>query len=251
MRDTHFEIRIPKGTKIAVVGDIHEHEEQFDKLLETIRPSPTLLLASVGDVYDKGGGLSCAESITDKLNKLGAYAVKGNHELKHLRKNKFNLSPQLQWWAQRPLVLTFIFCNNTRLTIVHGGVKPSHTWDDLTSDVEVAYMRDIDEKGKMIRLDWATDSDGQKKLKPHKPNGVSWHTKYDGRFGYIAAGHEPLKDGKPKYYNFSCNLDTACYDTGILTCQVFDEKGLYQLHTITGSTFGINDGLIHNGNNSL
>lgn len=238
--NTALDIAVPSGTKIAVVGDIHEHEDQFDRLINMIQPSEKMLFVSVGDIYDKGFGPSVAESITDKIKVMNdsgfGFVVRGNHELKNIRKAKAQgaMSSQLSWLERQPLALSFVFSNQTRLTIVHGGVKPKHQWDDLNVDVETSYIRTVDENGEMIKLLWM-EKDGQRQLNPEK-EGVSWHEKYDGRFGYIAAGHEPLKDGKPRFYNYSCNLDTACYCTGILTCQIFTESGLDGLHSVAGAS---------------
>lgn len=235
-----FEVKVPKGTQIAVVGDIHEHIDHFNKVIDRVKPSEKMIFVSVGDVYDKGFGIPAAESITDILRNFAmrgqACVVRGNHELKHIRraqKENKPLSSQLAWWDSQPIVISFVFSNNTKLTVVHGGVTPSHTSDDLGADIEVCYVRDLDEKGQMIKLRWV-EEDGKKTIKPEKPGGVSWHEKYDGRFGYIAAGHQPQKDGKAKFYNYSCNLDSACYATGVLSCQLFNEKGLGEFFTIDG-----------------
>lgn len=226
-------IPVAPGVKIAVVGDLHEQERHFDQLLERINPTPgKMVLVSVGDLYDKGKGPSHAESMADKIKILNqdevGFIVRGNHELKHIRRYKKNLTPQLQWLQTQPLVLSFVFDNGSRVTVLHGGVKPKHTWADLSFDLEVAYLRDLDQDDNMIRLQWI-EKDNTRFLQPAKPGGVSWHTKYDGRFGYIAAGHEPQVDGIPKFYNHSCNLDTSCYSTGVLSCQVFGSQGREEL----------------------
>lgn len=223
----YLNIKVPSGTKIAVVGDIHENEYHFDKLVEKIKPSKDMILVSLGDLYNKGQGPKYAEAICDKiksLNELGfAYIVRGNHELKLIKKatREKLMTPQLTWLARQPLALSFVFCNGTRVTTVHGGVKPSHTWDDLEQDVEIAYIRDLDHDGNMIKLKWNEEG----KLVPTSTDGKSWHSFYDSRLGYIASGHNSQSDGIPKFYNYSCNLDTACYQTGVLTCQIFSENG--------------------------
>jgi hypothetical protein len=71
--------------------------------------------------------------------------------------------------------------------------------------------------------------EGDKKLMVPERPGVKWHEVYDGRFGYIIAGHDSIKTGIPKFYNFSANIDTAVYCTGRLTVQIFSEDGLGDL----------------------
>lgn len=249
MRDSLANVPVPKGGRIAIIGDVHEHEEQFNQILEKIKPSPSMFLVSVGDIYDKGFGKEKADSITRSLQHLNrqgfGFAVRGNHELKNIRNGKKhnNLSPELEWFRNQPLALSFSFTNGSKVTVVHGGVTPNHTVDNLGLDVEVAFIRDVDEAGKMIQLKWVAEDGGSKKLVPAKPGGVSWHSLYDGRFGYIAAGHEPQKDGVAKFYNFSCNLDSACYQTGILSCQIFSENGREELFIAKGPAKKPKDGL--------
>lgn len=230
----YLNIKVPNGTKIAVVGDLHEQKDQFIKLIEKIQPSKNMILVSLGDLFDKGGGQKYAEFICDKIKSLNesgyAYVIRGNHELKHIKKAKRDkrITPQLSWLDSQPLALSFVFYNGTRLTAVHGGVKPNHTWDDLEQDIEVAYIRDLDPDGNMIKLKWS-EEEGKRVLAPISTNGKSWHEFYDGRFGYIASGHNGQSDGIAKFYNYSCNLDSSCYLTGILSCQIFSENGLEEL----------------------
>ena len=234
-RKNNLDILVPKDTKIAVVGDIHEHEDQFDRLLEKINPSEKMYFVSVGDVYDKGFGVSVAESITDKIRSMSekgyGFVVRGNHELKNIKRarNVKAMTSQLSWFERQPLALSFVFHNGSRVTVVHGGVKPSHTWDDLDHDIETSYIRKLDENGEMIKLEWFGDE-----LRPAKPGGAAWHEMYDGRFGYIVAGHDAQKDGVPKFFDFSCNIDSSVYTTGKLTAQIISSAGREKLVIIDG-----------------
>lgn len=230
-----LEINLNDDDKLAIIGDIHEHQEQFNLILEELGKYKNLKIVSVGDVYDKGFGTNIAESITDKLISLNAYAVQGNHEVKNIKKSRKNnyISSQLLWWKSRPLAITFIYPNQSRVTVVHAGVLPSHNWDSLDTNIEICYIRTVDENGKMIRLNWVGPQEN-KKLIPEK-NGLIWHQMYDGRFGYIASGHDAQKDGVPKFYDHSCNLDSACYETGILTAQIFSSHGREELIQVKGT----------------
>lgn len=241
MQQDFLNIKVPKGTKIAVVGDIHEHEFQFDEILKQVNPSKNMYFVSVGDVYDKGYGDSVAESITYKLRTMQdqgyGFAIRGNHELKRIKKAKNNLSKSLEWFNTQPTALSFVFDNNNRLTVVHGGLLPRHTFADLKHNTETCYVRDVDEIGKMIRLKWIND----KQLIPEKEGGTNWHELYDGRFGYVIAGHRAQEDGIPKYYKHSANIDTSCYSTGKLCCQIYSENGLENLVSSDGIASGWNE----------
>lgn len=241
MNSGFLEVKIPQGGKIAVIGDIHEHPEQFYKMLEKISPSSSVRLVSVGDCYNKGFGKKSADEMTDTLRDLWkeniAYAVPGNHELRLIRKaekDKIELSKQLKWWNKLPLTVSFLFeQSGTRVTILHGGVTKNHTWKDLHDNTEICYIRTLDKNGEYIKLEKIKNANGESTMKPSSV-GVSWHETYDGRFGYIAAGHDAQHDGVPKFYKYSCNLDTACYSTGNLTCQIFGSDGLEQLIMVKG-----------------
>ena len=233
-------VKIPKKHKLYVCGDIHEHKEQLYKCVEYIKPCLERRLVLLGDIFDKGFGVKCAEEIVDFIKpmvKQGiAYVVKGNHELKILnkaKKGKIPWTPQLEWLLEQPLAITFQFSNFTRLLAVHAGVTPKMTIDSVVNDVKACYVRTIDENNKPVSL-IKTIEDGKMVMTPSK-KGVLWHDVYDGRFGYIISGHNSQKDGVPKFYNYSCNIDTACYHTGKLTVQIFSESGLEDLLTFEGA----------------
>lgn len=234
------EIKIPDGGKIAFIGDIHEHEEQFDQLIAKIKPGPKMLFVSVGDIYDKGFGVKVAESITNKIKKIVeegyGYVIRGNHELKaiQLARAANEMTPELTWLDQQPLAQTFIFENQSRITVVHGGVLPTHTWDDLNNIVETSYVRSIGPDGKMIKMLRVKQPNGKTLMQLERTDGKIWHELYDGRFGYIVSGHNAQKDGIPKFWNYSCNLDSACYATGTMTAQIFSDAGREQLLMVSG-----------------
>lgn len=225
----HLYIKVPKGVSLCVMGDVHEHPEQFYNTLTGWDINVSRWVVSLGDVYDKGFGVQAAEKITDTLKELQednlCFAVRGNHELKAIRKSKKKkLTDQLKWWRKQPLVISFEFSRGRKVTILHAGVTPKMTESDLGPDIEVVYVRDVDVNGDMIPLVWKEEN-GKKILVKSRPGGKPWHELYDGRFGYIISGHAGQKDGIPKYYDYSCNIDTAVYETGILTSQIIDENG--------------------------
>jgi len=238
MKNRNLNIPVKTGATVTVVGDIHEHPDQFFEMIDRVKPSKKNIFVSVGDVYDKGYGTSTANKILAEMKKLSengvGFMVKGNHELKRLKRtSKKDFDEYLHWVNKLPLALSFSFNNGKRLTVVHGGILPKHNWNDLVGNTDIVYVRKVDEYGNYIKLKWVKDDDGTKHLEYAKP-GVYWHEKYDGRFGYIASGHEPQKDGEPKWFEHSCNLDTACYDTGVLCAQVFNERGRGELIKIHG-----------------
>lgn len=236
----YTDIKLEKDCKITVIGDQHGHDDQFFEMVDKIKPGPKSIVVSVGDYIDKGFGPEAEAKILHEIKRicdLGyGYVVKGNHELKHLKnaKKENQMTDDLRYVDTWPLCVSFQFVNSrNRLTVVHAGVKPSHTWHDLQNNTDVAYIRTLDGGGNYIKLKWSVDENGKKDLKPEKI-GRPWGEFYDGRFGYICAGHDAQKDSIPKFWSHCCNIDTAVYATGILTAQVFSEFGREELIQVTG-----------------
>lgn len=223
-------IKVPKSTKLFFCSDIHEHEEQFFKLINEIKPDINNWFISLGDVYDKGYGIKAAERIIDKIKDFSdngfGFFIKGNHELKHLNKAKkenITLSSQLEWVNKQPAALLFEFFNGSKVLAVHGGVTPHQSLDDVFNKIDVCYIRCLDKNGKSIPL--KRKKINEKIIYQPTKVGKVWHEIYDGRFGYIVSGHHNQDDGVPKFYNFSCNIDTGCFNTGKLTALEITEFG--------------------------
>ena len=233
-------ISVPIGIKLCAFGDVHGHEEQVDKLLEWHSKRDNIWLVSVGDLIDRGFGEECDERITNKMKCLvdagKGFIVRGNHETKCLRRARQSGKPikdYITWLSDQPISLTFVFNNGTRVVVLHGGVRPGHSHNDLIDDIEICYIRNIDKNGKHAPL-CSKIVDGKKTYFPSNPDSKSWHELYDGRFGYIISGHEAQRDGVPKFYNYSCNIDTACYNTGKLTAMVYGENGREEVLIFVG-----------------
>ena len=223
-------IDVPKGVKVAVFGDVHSHKEQFNKMIKAIQPSEKLWITSVGDWVDKGWSNKDAEEMIENFMKFASrnigFSVRGNHDIKYIKaatKEELKTKKCLQWLNSCPLSYTFRFVNGSLLSILHGGVTPGMSATDIDNDSSVCYIRSVDEFGKSVPYIYKT-KDGKKTMEPARV-GVVWHEVYDGRLGYLACGHASRKDGIPKFYNFSCNLDSGIYVTGRLTVQIFSEKG--------------------------
>jgi hypothetical protein len=233
-------INVPKGTQILFVGDIHEHDDQFFSLMENWKPSLERWVVSLGDVCDKGKGDGAFEKVSHFLqdgHRQGwARAIKGNHELKRLKNRRHNLKDYDLWWKERQISLSFQFYNSNIITCVHAGIPPKLSSDDLKKNLDVCYVRDVDDQG-IIPLIWKHDEINPKLVKARE-GGISWHEIYDGRFGYVISGHNAQTDGIPKFFNYSCNIDTGVYETGILTGQIIDENGkLGETLQIKGEVF--------------
>jgi hypothetical protein len=234
-------ISLTNTTKLLVIGDVHEHPEQFNKVIDYLDRSSNTILVSVGDIFDKGFGENVGYEILNKIrdlhNQNKAYLVKGNHELKKIRlakrNNEFNQS--LEWLDRQPISLQFNFTSGNLVTILHAGILQSHSLEDLKNDISISYIRTIGNDGKMIPM-VKKEVDGVFKF-VERSVGKSWHELYDGRFGYIIAGHDPQEDGIPKFYNYSANIDTCVFKTGLLTGLIYSSKGKEDIVQFSGESF--------------
>jgi len=226
-------IQVPRGTTLTIIGDIHEQRTHFEKLIKLAQPNETNWIVSVGDIYDRGEGREAGDAIVRALIRMNAHCVRGNHE--HKRRKREGLSEEECLASQWPLSLTFIFDNHTRLIVLHGGITPKHSMKDLEHNSEIVYVRNLDDDNKSIPLK-KVNEDGKWIWKPKRP-GQPWHKKYYGRFGYIVAGHDPQYDGQPKFYDYSANVDTGCFETGVLTGLVFDRNGRQDVLQIKDDPF--------------
>lgn len=225
----YLNIIVPKNIKIAVIGDIHGHLEQFNKIIEKIQPSEKMWVISVGDIKNKGFGIKAENEIISKLQSLNqpACMVRGNNEIKAIREARVSdkMTPELEWLDKLPLTLSFRFHNGTRLTVLHAGVLPHFTENDLRNNIEVAYVRNVGKDGEMLNYD---DAIAKK--------GIPWHDLYDGRFGFIISGHSSSSNN-PTYYNYSANIDSCCFGTGVLSSQIFSSEGLEDLIQVKDKAF--------------
>ena len=225
-------IPVKENAKFATIGDVHEQSNLFYELISSVLTNDQADIDSikflfVGDFFDKGHGASHAENMLDyclSAERNNIEVIKGNHEIKKIKYYRRINSPLEKVLLDLPNALSFVWPNGFRLTCVHAGVTPRHTWNDLKYNSEICYVRSVNDNGEMIPLIWV-EKDGVKVLEPKDSNGKSWHEIYDGRFGYIVSGHDQQNDGIPKFYKYSCNIDTAAYKTGILTAAIFGQNG--------------------------
>lgn len=226
-------IKLKEYQSLLFIGDIHEQWELYYQLKnlviqDELSSNKEIIFVSLGDIFDKGYGLEFGLKIFYDLKETRpSYILCGNHEAKKIER-KESLLP-IQEFEKLPKVLSFVFESKYRVTAMHAGVTPKHTWNDLKFNNDVLYTREIDENDDPIPLIWV-NVNNEKKLIPKKQNGINWHEKYDGRFGFIVSGHQMQKDGVAKFYKHSCNIDSGAYLTGILTGALFDQDGLKKIY---------------------
>lgn len=227
--------KLENHVKFVAISDVHEHDDIFFNLINNFSFSNDCKLLFCGDANDKGAGEQAFYKIVNFIKPLvennQAWYIKGNHELKKIKKAKKNkeMNDLLSWIDKQPTAVHLSYDNGQSYLAVHAGINPKMTWDKLNNDIEVAYTRLVDSDGNNISIKLENDV-----WVPTKPNGVLWHDIYDGRFGYVIAGHQPNYDG-PKFYNYSCNLDCGVFNTGKQVGIIFGSNGLEKIYETYGN----------------
>jgi len=235
-------INLKSDVKLLCISDVHEHPEQFFAILDKYPVSDKMILVVCGDVIDKGFGIKSAEKIYEYIyhltKKNQAFMIKGNHELKLLKSNKkIGRSAHLMKWIDSlPISLSFIYPNSSRYTFVHGGVDSKMTWDEISYDLSVCYIRYLSNKSKKMAPVSKKETDGEILYIPKDLDVSLWHHVYDGRFGYIVSGHNN-DPGGPRFYNYSCNIDTGVFTSGKLTALIIGDKGREEVYQSIGPAF--------------
>jgi len=190
---------------LLVVGDLNGNLELLQKIIEVAKDKILVLL---GDVLGKEN----AQEIHTLYQKKNVFIIKGNQDQKLINHNM--ISP---YWNVLPTFITFVFPNQNKVSVVHGGISPKHKWKDIYSQ-ELIYIRTLDGNNNPVPLKWNNN-----KLEPIRP-GVSWHQKYDGRFGYVISSHGTEESGI-KHYLHSCSVNSRYHKTGKLLGQIVLSNG--------------------------
>ncbi len=218
------------GKRVIVYGDIHGCLDELRALRERIGIRPDDIEISVGDILNKGPYL--AHEMISYVRAHAIHTVMGNNEAKALKQYKkykkegesylqerlrpfesatvLSLRPEDAAWLQKlPYFLKF-----ENLTILHAGLLPGRI---LCEEMNEAQRKELT----LIRY-------LNKELQP-----IPWHDEahryafwselYDGREGFIVAGHHPFPE--PKIESHAIDIDTGCVYGGKLTAALFEHTG--------------------------
>jgi len=215
---------------VCVIGDVHGClEELFDliKLIEARSVKP-IKLYFLGDLIDRGPNtIGVLRFVTSHPWVAGVCL--GNHEEKFFRwmkhqekelaggpknpiKQYFEYPEELSYWLDllANKIKAYIQIPDSNYTLVHGGFLPtmrnlpSQCLKELSKfDRLCLRVRYIDENGNMVRFG------------NEKPDHSFWTESYDGRFGTVVYGHQPVDE--VVYKNNTFGIDTGCVFGGKLT----------------------------------
>lgn len=207
---------------IVSIGDVHGCLEELDELLKIISFNPNQMrVVLLGDLMDRGPDpVGCIK----RARELNLECVRGNHEDKHLRWHKHELTKlqtgksnpmkqmsdvdiiankslsddDLAWMGRLPYQLQL----TQELFAVHAGVEPSVKWGHQ-NPAQLMRVRYVNENGKAIALN-------PDKSQPE--HSQYWTEQYSGPYD-IVYGHnvyDEVNFTRTKSGHLCVGVDTGC-----------------------------------------
>ncbi len=228
----------PKQQTI-VIGDVHGCLDELDALLRLLSVTSGEHLVFVGDLLDRGPD---PVGVVRRVRELGARAVMGNHDEKHVRfarhearrrrepsyRNPMPLSEERrrQHYSLREDDLAFLAARPTYLRLeppwvaVHAGFEPDRTIDEQKYAVMLR-VRHVDLAGRMVAL----GHEG--------PTTSPWATRWQGPES-VVYGHDVHDLERPRIDHpvdsVSCyGIDTGCCFGGRLTALLLPSCEIVQV----------------------
>jgi serine/threonine protein phosphatase 1 len=197
------------GVRRLIVGDIHGCDAELLDLLDLTGLAEGDEIIAVGDILDRG---PASPAVFDFFTQTpGARSLLGNHERKHVRSFRGEVTPALsqriarwQFGEERyPAVCAVLEGFPTRLALpeallVHGFFEPGVPLAEQRESVVVGTLS------------------GEAYLRQRY--GRPWYELYDGDRPIVVGYHDYLGSGEPFVYRDRVfGVDTACYSGGRLT----------------------------------
>lgn len=222
-----------------VIGDVHGCLEELDALLALLSVKAGANLVFAGDLLDRGPD---PVGVVRRVRELGARAVMGNHDEKHVRfgrhearrlrepsyRNPVSMSDErvrehralsaddLAFLAARPTYLRL----DPPWVVVHGGFEPNRAIEEQKNAVMLR-VRHVDTGGRMVSLG-------------HEGPATSpWATRWQGPES-VVYGHDVHDLEHPRIDHpvdsVSCyGIDTGCCFGGRLTALMLPSREIVQV----------------------
>jgi bis(5'-nucleosyl)-tetraphosphatase (symmetrical) len=228
------------GEQTIVIGDVHGCLDELDELLRLLSVKNGEHVVFAGDLMDRGPD---PVGVVRRVRELGARAVLGNHDEKHVRygkhearrrrephyKNPVSMNDErtrqhhaladadLAFLASRPTFLRL----DEKWLVVHAGLEPNRTVEEQKAAVMLR-VRHVDVAGRMVPL----GHEG--------PLTSPWATRWDGPES-VVYGHDVHDLEHPRIDHpsdsVSCyGIDTGCCFGGRLTALLLPSREIVQVH---------------------
>jgi hypothetical protein len=200
--------------RTLIVGDVHGCLDELDGLLEKTRFAQGVDdVVLVGDLVARGPN---PKGFLDRVAKIGARSVRGNHDarLLEVRRRPQGAKPELvklaadlshgEWRYLEAMPLMLDLPEHGAL-VVHAGVIPGRPIEHTPSEALLT-IRALDERGR-----WTDD----------KRATALWGEGYVGP-PHVVFGHNALDE--PQLHEWATGIDTGCVYGGRLTALVLEER---------------------------
>ena len=237
---------LPKGERVYAIGDIHGCIDEFKQLLKLIkkdlkkRPVKKHHLVFLGDYFDRGPDSAGVLNKLIKLQKKHAnvICIKGNHEDKFIEflDDPRKLAPAFFTYGGLETVASFGVKKKLLDEPVENAQKIRNQLLGNLSAEQIEFLMNLEYSTSIG--DYFFCHAGIRpgvKLKDQTPHDLMW-IRYDfllhaGLFKKIIVhGHTP--QAEPELMPNRINVDTKCYDSGVLTCVILEEKTRRFLQTV-------------------
>ena len=226
--------------RFIIIGDVHGMLVELKALIQKVALRPDDCVVFVGDLVDKGplpeGVIRYVKALSETQSVV---VVEGNHEEKHRRFRKsqnmamkgaeeiFRVYEALTE-EERAFMASFVPFHRIEahgLLIVHAGITGDMKHFPESVD-EIYALSGKRRKAfeRIMRTRYLDPETGKMlELGKNQPGDPFWAEVYDGRFGHVIFGHEPLDE--VMFCKHATGIDTSAVYGGKLTALVFDEVG--------------------------
>lgn len=228
----------PKGERIYAIGDIHGCLDELEQLLDLIKkdlkknPVKTHHIVFLGDYFDRGPD---SAGVINRLIKLqtkeaNVICLKGNHEDKFIEflNDPVRMAPGFFTYGGIETVQSYGIKNKLLEDPLPNAQKIKDKLFSSLSQKQIEFLLDL--KYSISIGDYFFCHAGIRpgvKLKDQSPQDLMWirqeflgHTELHKKI--IVHGHTPHFE--PEVMANRINVDTKCYDSGILSCVVLEKK---------------------------
>jgi len=253
-----------QADRFWILGDVHGMVLQFRDLLtkieefemnlaadadDDVRPVERVSFVCVGDICDRGPASLETLHYCFYFRSLGwhgrertipFYNVLGNHDYKLLRalgghavkrthgldKTMYQIEgvgapmmkKYMEFLEQTPLTLRLVLPDGREAVVVHAGFHPSFQ----TFGSERAWGTSHTAEYALFGPVSGIQPDGM-------PIRIAWEDEYKGTLK-VFYGHKVVEGVVPKFTDYTCNVDTGCFQTGVLSAVSFPDLHILQVY---------------------
>lgn len=241
-----------------IIGDVHGMKSELSSLLDLVSPVEGDQIIFVGDLVDKGPDSPGVVRLVREMSKAhDVVLVEGNHEDKHKRFRKnLEVRPEVaEGMVERQPELATItealtpedveFLDSAvpfhrveehDVLVVHGGIPGDMLeFPETVEDAQALGGKRKKKFGLILRTRHVHHETGKMlQLGKEGEDDPFWAEVFDGRFGHVVFGHEPMKGDVPGEWEHATGIDTGCVFGGNLTAMVIESDGTRSFVSVPG-----------------